>query len=309
MVRTQEEEMKHASKVTALLLLFFFLAQLLGLGLLAIEAQATGATVEYAPTAIGERPQFESSYGPTVYLLVGVGIGTILLLWIMRMRNARAIWKWWYFLAILLAVTAALGVVLPTVMALVFAGFLAYQKTHHYNIFVHNITELFMYAGLAVLFVPVFTVAWAAVLLIIISVYDMYAVWKSQHMVRLATFTKKNQLFAGILVNYETKGKKTTLLQSNPDALKQKPKKINSALLGGGDVLFPLLFTGAVFTQLLTEVGSKAVALLGSFVIVGTTALALYLLFSLGKKHKFYPAMPFVSIGCFVGYVLVQLLI
>ena len=301
--------MKHASKVTALLLLFFFLAQLLGLGLLALEARSTGTTVEYDATAIGERPEFESSYGPTVYLLVGVGIGTILLLWIMRMRNARVIWKWWYFLAIVLAVTAALGVLLPTIMALVFAGYLAYQKTHHYNLFVHNITELFMYAGLAVLFVPLFTVAWAAVLLVIISIYDMYAVWKSKHMVRLATFTKKNKLFAGILVNYETKGKKTTLLQSNPDALKQKPKKINSALLGGGDVLFPLLFAGAVFTELLTQAGSKGIALLGALVIVGTTALALYLLFSLGKKHKFYPAMPFVSAGSFVGYLIVQLIL
>ena len=38
------------------------------------------------------------------------------------------------------------------------------------------------------------------------------------------------------------------------------------------------------------------------FVVLFTTlALALLLIYS--KKDKFYPAMPFIAVGCFVGYL------
>jgi presenilin-like A22 family membrane protease len=91
-----------------------------------------------------------------------------------------------------------------------------------------------------------------------------------------------------------------------------KPKKqasVRQAILGGGDIVFPLIFSGAVFTQLLQQGLSHAVALFSALTVSMATLISLYLLFLLGKKNKFYPAMPFVSIGCFVGYFMVKLII
>jgi presenilin-like A22 family membrane protease len=316
--------MKHSIRITAIILLFFFLAQIFGIALLAYEATPAYSatddalsqpTIEYPSTAIGDRPEFSVDYGPVLYILIGVGVGTLILLGIMRLKKARVIWKWWYFLAVVLTVTAALGVLMHATLALLLAVALAYLKITRYNFYIHNTTEIFMYAGLALLFAPLFSVFWAAVLLLLISIYDMYAVWKSKHMVRLASFTKKTELFAGILVNYTQKGNKTEVVQSIPQVdtiLSKKPQKAQphrAALLGGGDVLFPLLFAGAVFNEFLLLFYTKIVAFFSALVIASCAAIALYLLFSLAKKDKFYPAMPFISIGCFAGYLILRLIL
>ncbi len=43
-------------------------------------------------------------------------------------------------------------------------------------------------------------------------------------------------------------------------------------------------------------------------IIPVTTAIALFLLFYYAKKDKYYPAMPFVSAGCLIGYALLLIL-
>ena len=102
----------------------------------------------------------------------------------------------------------------------------------------------------------------------------MYAVWKSKHMIKLAKFQTKLKTFAGLFIPYA---------------------KNKVALLGGGDIAFPLLFAGAVLLQK---------GLYSSILVIIYSALALTLLFLFGKKKKFYPAMPFISLGCFIGYLI-----
>jgi presenilin-like A22 family membrane protease len=89
-----------------------------------------------------------------------------------------------------------------------------------------------------------------------------------------------------------------------------KPAKSSSktAILGGGDIAFPLIFEGVVMEKLLTQGLSKSVAFMQTSIIVLTTAIALFLLFAYAKKDKFYPAMPFVTAGCLVGWAIVLLL-
>ena len=73
--------------------------------------------------------------------------------------------------------------------------------------------------------------------------------------------------------------------------------KNRSAILGGGDIGFPLLFTGVVFV----ENGWNAL-----FVTFGVM-LALGYLLTRGSKNKYYPAMPYLTVGCFLGYGLMLL--
>ena len=75
--------------------------------------------------------------------------------------------------------------------------------------------------------------------------------------------------------------------------------KVKMAILGGGDLGFPLIFAGVVF---------KSVGLYQAMIIPVFAAIALLLLLLLGRKDRFYPAMPFISAGCFVGYVAVLLI-
>jgi hypothetical protein len=74
--------------------------------------------------------------------------------------------------------------------------------------------------------------------------------------------------------------------------LKNKKVKANVAILGGGDVVFPIITAGVMLVQF----GFLAAL----FVIIGATLGISYLLF-VAEKKKFYPAMPFISAGIFLG--------
>ena len=74
--------------------------------------------------------------------------------------------------------------------------------------------------------------------------------------------------------------------------------KSSSAILGGGDVAFPLIFAGVILKYSANYFHALTITL------GATIALTTLLLYS--KKDKFYPAMPFISAGCFIALALIQ---
>lgn len=313
--------MKHTISVTQLLISIFFLSQVLGLFLLTFDADvsmtADGVSVDYADTVIGERPDFEG-IGSLIYLTVGVAMGTLVLLLLIKLRSGKHIWKVWYTMAVVVSIMLALGVIFSKTIAFILAIILAYMKLKQPNMITHNLTELLMYAGLGILLIPLFDVFWASMALILISIYDVIAVWKSKHMVDLAKFTTESNLFAGLLVNYQSKKGKTTLIMKHKSSdvsakkttdgktTKKTTKKSpisRQAILGGGDIVFPLLFSGSVLTWLLGLGYTKFAAFGFSLIITLGATIALLLLFVKAKKDHFYPAMPFISAGCFGAFI------
>jgi presenilin-like A22 family membrane protease len=148
---------------------------------------------------------------------------------------------------------------------------LASLKLFRRNVITQNISELFIYGGLAAVFVPVLNMVSVSLFLIIISIYDFIAVYKTKHMVKLAKTHAKMKTFPGLIIPYGKKNK--------------------AAILGGGDLGLPLLFAGTA----LKTFGNIA------YVIPLFTTAALYYLLTTGKKNKFYPAMPYLTVGCFLG--------
>ena len=277
--------MKHTIKITVILISIFLLAQFLGLLIIQkyIDVQKTAetGTTTFEDLQLGiERPPVQPQYS-FIYITSAVLIGTIILLILIK-YNLKLIWKLWYFLAVLISLIIAFNAFIPTSIAIASAVIIAAWKLIRPNIIIHNLSELFIYGGLAAIFVPILNIFAAIMLLIVISLYDMYAVWKSKHMIAMAKFQSSNNMFAGFYVPY----KKT----------EKKKLETKSAVLGGGDIAFPLLFTGTMFAQL----GIIA------FIIPLTTTIALALLLLKGKKDTFYPAMPFLTIGCLIGYGIIM---
>ena len=180
---------------------------------------------------------------------------------------------------------------------------LAFFKVVRPNIWIHNITELFIYAGIAIIFVPLLDILWVTLLLLAISAYDMFAVWRSKHMISLAEFQTKSRAFAGVLLSYKVKlksiGKKT---ETGED------EEQRNAVLGGGDIAFPMIFAGVVMNSMIESgVHTKAFAFLYSLIIPVIVAVFLLVLLVEARSDRFYPAMPFLTAGCFIGYGLVWL--
>lgn len=311
--------MKHTLTVTIILILVFFAAQVVGLAIVNqyIDIQATkdtGKTVvrqeAYNITGITP-PPIENESMSWIFISAAVIFGTVLVLLIIRFRSRR-LWKTWFFFSVLVCLTVAfapfIGRLVSSIglaryaflVTLALAALLAYIKIFRPNPVVHNLTEIFIYGGLAALLVPVMNISSAVLLLLFISAYDMFAVWRSKHMVKMAKFQTEAKVFAGLMINYGMPKSRHPATAHAPAQASGERVKGRSAILGGGDIAFPLLFSGVVMKTLASYAAPLLITLFAG--------AALFALFVRGQKDKFYPAMPFISLGCFAGYGLVLLI-
>ncbi|MFC1686237.1 presenilin family intramembrane aspartyl protease [Nanoarchaeota archaeon] len=319
--------MKHDSRVIGILILMFVVTQLIGLVVIdsysekitktyvidGVEKNITLGEIPYdlEPPEIAPKDAFGS-------ITIAFVIAVVLFFFLSKLR-ANLLIQIWFTLVVFLTVAVALnGLLLKSYQPLGIeisivklfpwiAGAIAipltFFKTIKRNLIVHNVSELLIYPGLAAIFVPILR-PWSIVaLLLLISVYDMWAVWHSKFMIKLAKYQIENlKVFTGFFLPYvrqtdRVKLKKIQTIKSKSKAMKAIKKskiKVSLALLGGGDVAFPLIFAGVVMRW-----GTGFVPAL--FVVAGAT-LGLLGLFIYSKKGKFYPAMPFITVGCLIGW-------
>lgn len=297
--------MKHTLKVTLLLVFIFFITQVIGLSVIneyidhKTLVETGEVTFEKLPYNL-ERPQIEESTS-YIWIISAIIIGTLLLLLLIKLRKFR-LWKLWFFLAVLFTMTIAFAAFIPQTIAAILAFILALIKIYKPTTVIQNLTEIFIYGGLAAIFVPVINIFAIFMLLILISIYDIIAVKHTKHMIKLAKFQTKSKIFAGLLIPYKLgKGK----VMPKEKAVKEKGGKI--AVLGGGDIGFPLLFAGVVMKDLMLK-NPELIGFLKALIIPVFVSLALLYLLAKGEKNKFYPAMPYLTVGCVIGYLIVLLL-
>jgi presenilin-like A22 family membrane protease len=295
--------MKHSLAVTLVLVTVFFLSQIVGLAITneyiseRVVNETTGEVINltYAELPLElQRPEIEESKS-YLFILGAVLIGTAIVLLLIKFRVFR-LWKLWFFLAVALCLTIAFAAFIPQVIAIGLAVLVAVLKIYRPNFLIHNLSEVFIYGGLAAIFVPIMNVFAVIVLLLLISVYDMIAVWKSKHMVKMAKFQTESKVFAGLSIPYKIPKKAK---KEKKPAKGVKKKMIKSAILGGGDIGFPLLFAGVLM---------KSVGFLKVLVVPVIVTAGLFLLLYFAKKDRFYPAMPFITLACFVGYGVLMLI-
>jgi presenilin-like A22 family membrane protease len=133
----------------------------------------------------------------------------------------------------------------------------------------------------------------ALIFMIILSCYDFISVFITKHMVTMAkALTERPTAFT---VAAPHKFKKLTYV-----GVKNAKTKFHVFQLGVGDMVMPLMF---------------AVSVLGSFKlvnaiasIIGSTVALMLLIYFMSKKPRPMPALPLITFGTFVGF-LISLLI
>jgi len=297
-----------------MILIFLFLtAQTLGLIVIhkyIDQAKSSaGTTVFKDLPAIGpfvlERPDIAPAHA-IILLSVAVLVGTFLVLILAKFKSVL-LWKTWYFIAVATTITISLTAFVNPTAGVVTAVILSLWKIIRPNVIIHNATELLVYPGLAAIFVPILTPTTAAGLLVAISFYDVYAVNKSKHMVSMAQFQIRTRTFAGLCLGNPLVAKTATTTQlSQPSAThsqKTQSQKTPSpyqegnrtAVLGGGDIGFPLLLAGTVLVS--NGIAGAALVVIGSSTGLGALLFA-------ASKGKFYPAMPGITLGGLLGLTL-----
>ena len=312
--------MKHTVKVTLTLAIFFFMAQFVGLLIINqyIDHKKTGETnkVVMKPLPYGfERPEIKNQSISFIYITISIIFGTIIVLLLAKFRKP-IIWRFWFFGSVWITLSIALAAFIDSKIAIFLSLAVALLKFLRPNFIVQNISEIFVYGGLAAIFVPIFNLFAAFMLLLLISAYDYVAVFKTKHMISLARFQSDSKVFAGLFIPYKAQNgrdAKTKKIEQNNglqlknSSAKNSAKKTHAAVLGGGDIGFTLIFAGVVMGDLMLK-GSMIAGFLKALVIPIFVTIALLVLLLKGKKNKFYPAMPILSIGCFAGYLAVLLM-
>jgi presenilin-like A22 family membrane protease len=287
--------MKHNVKIIAILLGMFLITQFIGLYVVNHYAH-TGNNLPYGM----ETPKIEKDVDfykifPSIIVAFVIAVG---LLFLLNKFDAAFILKLWFFVVVVIALgisfTSILNLVkYSSVIAILIAFPLAFIKVYKRSFLIHNLTELFIYPGIAAVFVPILNVWTIIILLILISIYDMWAVWKSGIMQKMAKYQiQKLNVFGGFFIPYLPKKSKVKLQKLKKTEMKKKNIKVNLAILGGGDVIFPIITSGVVFVRY---------GLVSALLVTLGAALGLSYLFFFSKKEKFYPAMPFISAGIFLG--------
>ncbi|MEK6830231.1 MAG: presenilin family intramembrane aspartyl protease [Nanoarchaeota archaeon] len=296
--------MKHKPQIIIILLSMFILTQFIGLYVInyySNPANELPLGMGYPQTdltctinSLGDFFSCTQFLGSIIFAFI---IAITLFLFLTKIR-AEFIIRLWFFFVVAIALMIFLQSVVPVMKYAFFVSgllalCLAFFKIFKRNLWVHNLTELLVYPGIAAVFVPILNIYSVLILLILISLYDMWAVWHTGIMQKMAKYQiNKVKVFSGFFVPYMSRKVRLELKKLKKSQLKNKKIKVNVAILGGGDVVFPIITAGVV---MLTY------GLFYSLFVIAGAALGLLCLFIYSEKRKFYPAMPFITLGIFLG--------
>lgn len=291
----------------------FLATQLIGLAVIhayspinlqQINSDGEVTNVTYYNLPYGMEPPVEKSNSANLTSIFIAFIIAIAFILILMKFKIEILFRFWFFFVVTIALAITFNAALSkleyaSIIAILIALPLTYIKVFKRDILVHNFTELLIYPGIAVIFVPLLSVWTVSLLLIVFSIYDIYAVWHSGFMQKMAKYQiNVVRVFSGFFIPYIGKKEREKLVK-----LKRKGNvskiKMSVAILGGGDIIFPIIMAGVVafafsfYLALLISLGA---------------AISLSILLYLSEKGKFYPALPFISAGCFAGLGLVYLI-
>lgn len=162
------------------------------------------------------------------------------------------------------------------------------------NVLLQDILVVLAIAGAGSLLGTRMTPETVVLLLIIFSVYDYVAVFKTKHMVKMAKEMIEQQAILGLVLPQKISDFKASLKQVQPGGEK-------FFILGGGDIVFPLMMSASVLPSGI--VNSLVIAI---FSLIGL--LANFYFFTKPKKRKPIPALPLIALFCILGYLITNLI-
>lgn len=126
-------------------------------------------------------------------------------------------------------------------------------------------------------------------LLIIFSIYDWIAVFKTKHMIKIAREMIESQAVLALVIPPDISSFKEGFKEMRPGG--------KFLILGGGDIVFPLLFAAS-----LVPFGVLKSLIVAFFSLLGL--LASFLFFISQKRRQPIPALPPIAFFSIIGYLI-----
>lgn len=175
-------------------------------------------------------------------------------------------------------------------VSVLLAAFLTILVLRIKIVFLHNLSLILALAGIgAVLGLSLDPIS-AVFLLLILSFYDIFAVYKTKHMVKIAEEMIKSRAISGIVLSKSLNGWKANLESVRPGG--------EFMILGSGDLIMPLILIASVIG--IHGLSSGLIVFVFSLFGLFLT----YYLFITQKTRRPMAALPPIAVFSIIGYLI-----
>jgi presenilin-like A22 family membrane protease len=186
----------------------------------------------------------------------------------------------------------ALEFTMPSPLALLLMVFFVFYWLIKPSVLIHDLCIILGIAGvgsvLGLSLNPLMVVA----LLVIFSIYDFIAVYKTKHMVKMAKEMIESKAILALIIPSSFRDFRGSLGEVKPGG--------KFLVLGGGDVVFPLLFSASLVS----------ISILDSLIVAIFSLIGLFvgfLFFTKQKERKPIPALPPIAFFSIIGFLITRL--
>jgi len=222
---------------------------------------------------------------------------TFLILFIIKFVKFKMgkgmIFKTFFILGVSLGGLIMLEPCLPEPLPLIFILILIFLWFQKPSILVQDFLIVLGIAGTGSLLGLSMNPLTVIALLIIFSIYDWISVYKTKHMVKMAKEMIEHRAILALVVPPNISGFRENLIEVQPGG--------KFLILGGGDIVFPLLFCASLVPQ-----GILSPLIVAIFSLVGL--FVGFYIFSHQKTRQPIPALPPIALFSIFGYFLTKFL-
>jgi presenilin-like A22 family membrane protease len=249
------------------------------------------------------KPQPVSFFDILIYFLIII-LFSLAVLKISK-KGSGIMLQIFFVLAIFSGLDIFFGTVLGEPGATILAVALIVFRFSKPTVLIHNLVIVGGLAGIGGMLGLTLLPRDVIILLIILAIYDVIAVYKTKHMVKMAKEMIQKRVILGIIVPEKIMGFRASMMDVEHDKIPArrifKPgQRVRFMILGGGDLALPLLLIASVVRQ---NILHSIIILI--FSLFGL--LAMNLIF-IRLKSRPMPALPPLAFFSILGY-LVSLLV
>jgi len=224
-----------------------------------------------------------------IYFLLGTLFLFLISHFLKLKKEKSTIFRGIFILVVFFGGSLFLQIWIPDILALILMFFLVLWWAKRPSVLIQDICVILAIAGvgssLGVTFAPLTII----LLLVIFSIYDFIAVYKTKHMVKMAKEMIENKAILALVIPQTLYGFKENLGEIKLGG--------QFLILGGGDVIFPLLLSASLIPQ--GVINSFIVAI---FSVVGLSVS--FYIFSSQKFRQAIPALPPIALFSIIGFLI-----
>jgi len=262
-----------------------FLQELVSFSLIGVISIFSVAKIYSSDFASGTQPLAISWW----QFLLAFGIGTAIVLGLIRIMHGGLFLRIFFLFALFSGVLVTTSVFIPNTWALIFSLFLISLYIIWPYVYLHDLILILTLPGIAALLGASLNPWTAVLILIIMSVYDYVAVYKTKHMVRMAKAMISGRAIFAMIFPEHWLGFKSPLNEAHPGE--------GFMMLGTGDFVFPFIMAASAYA-----VSPAAAWVVFSFALLGL--LLMHLIFVSQKIRRPMPALPPLAAFAILGFIL-----